>query len=116
VQSMGFNQVGGEIRCHLAADGGHQVIRVSGDVDLSTVEVMRRSLQSLTTAAGERIVLDLREVDFIDSVGISSVVEQDARAAAAGARLELVTNPRVDRVLRLTGLDRRLAVSAAAGA
>jgi anti-sigma B factor antagonist len=106
-----FNRVGGEIRCAYESDGGSSVVSVAGDVDVSTVAVLRRTLQAIATEAGETLVVDLRDVDFIAGVGLSAIVELEAAREAAGeSGLELVVNRRVRRVLGLAGLDRRLSL------
>jgi anti-anti-sigma factor len=50
--------------------------------------------------SSQRVVLDLRQVTFIDSAGVQVIINANVRASAAGRRLVLVRGPsQVDRVL-----------------
>ena len=55
------------------------------------------------------LVLDLRELEFMDSTGLSILVKANQRAADAGRRFGLVKGSRqVQRLLDLTGVAERL--------
>ena len=58
----------------------------------------------------KRIVVDLSDVEFIDSTGLRLIVSADARSRREGRLLELVKGPdRVHRVFRMTLMNERLA-------
>ena len=96
------------------ADGIH--LRVSGEVDL---EVAPRALESILEAGlacepGDRVVLDLQGVTFIDSSGLAMLVEAHRGIAAQGKVLRLgEVSARVQRLVSLTGLDQLFGVEAA---
>jgi anti-sigma B factor antagonist len=74
-------------------------VRVTGELDIATApqlgETLRRAEES-----SQRLVLDLRQVTFMDSAGVHVIVDAGARAGAGGRRLVLVRGPsQVDRVL-----------------
>ena len=53
------------------------------------------------------LVLDLRELTFIDSSGVHAIVDACVRAERARCRVAVIEGaPQVRRVFRLTGLDR----------
>jgi anti-anti-sigma factor len=55
------------------------------------------------------VVLDLREVGFMDTSGLRYVLELNDRAARDGFQLRLVRGPAaVQRVFEVSGLDSRL--------
>jgi anti-anti-sigma factor len=57
----------------------------------------------------ERVVLDLREVSFIDSTGLRAVLEIDSAGRAAGVEFAMVPGPAgVQRIFDLTGTDAAL--------
>lgn len=93
-------------------ENGVRVIAVRGELDLGTVDELRRLLPerfSVTAPA----VIDLSECTFIDSTGLASVFRAYRRAEADGhPGLMLVAAPgsQVRRVLGLTGLDSHLPV------
>jgi anti-sigma B factor antagonist len=89
-------------------DGAPARLTVAGDLDLASAPELERSLSTLQEAA-RPVLLDLREVSFIDSSGLRVILAADARARSTGSRLLLVPGPPgVQRVFQLTLLDRRL--------
>jgi anti-sigma B factor antagonist len=92
-----------EFRCTLR-DGGLDAawVRVAGDLDIATAPQLERTLCEAESRA-RRVVLDLRELTFLDSSGVHAIVDASSRASAAGRRLVLIRGPsQVDRVLALT--------------
>lgn len=87
------------------------VVAVSGEIDLATAEKLRALLRS-PQAEAATVVLDLRQVTFIDSSGLSVVVGHHHRAKADGFRFAVAVGgaPAVERLLDLTGLRGTLAI------
>lgn len=90
------------------ADGDLAVIRVTGEIDLSTSDRLDAELENLMAASdGRQIVLDLRDVGFLDSTGLRTLWTARQRAQSAGSRLVLASpSEPVMRVLRVTKLDK----------
>ena len=66
-------------------------------------------LKDLEQESPQLIVLDLRELTFMDSTGLRVMVSADARARDQARRLAIVQGPEpVHRVFRITGLDDHL--------
>jgi anti-anti-sigma factor len=92
----------------LHADGA-RVLRLTGEFDLAGVEAFDRELHRTPRSGEETVVLDLRELTFIDSSGLRAVLMADREARAAGRHCLIVRGPdRVNRVLELTGVEHRL--------
>ncbi len=85
------------------------VIVLDGEMDLSNSSVAEAALREALEEAPARIVVDMRELSFIDSTGIALLVrllqEDDGTD-----RLRFLPSKseEVSRVLRLTGLDEKL--------
>lgn len=80
------------------------VIRVAGDLDLSTADQLRRTLTA-TIADQPLVVLDLSAVPFLDCVGVGVLVSARSRARAAGGDLRLAAPaPVAARLLDVCGL------------
>ena len=78
-------------------------VRVSGDLDLATVPQLERVLRESQLQA-RLVVVDLREIAFMDSSGMHALVDAGMRARQVGRRLVLLRgSPNVDRVFGLTG-------------
>jgi anti-sigma B factor antagonist len=81
----------------------------AGELDLATAEELEAGLKELEARAPAVVVLDLRELEFMDSTGLRAVIAADARARDRGARLVVVRAPgEVDRVFKLTRMDQHL--------
>ncbi len=88
---------------------GRLVLR--GELDISTAEQLEAQLDTLASAGSERVVLDLRELEFIDSSGVRALVLAARRFNETGRELALIRGvEEVDRVLRLTGVDEQIEV------
>lgn len=90
-----------------ATDKG-QVIEVVGEVDLTTVNMLREPLLSqVSKNPSQNVVVDLRGVDFIDSAGLALLVEARKRLATDGRTLYLIIaqGRQPERVLRLVRFD-----------
>jgi anti-anti-sigma factor len=63
--------------------GRVMVVRVQGEVDVATAPRMGETLNRLL-GRGERVVLDLRHVDFMDLHGLAVLMRATRRARADG--------------------------------
>jgi anti-anti-sigma factor len=88
---------------------GRPAIAIRGELDISGVEELERSLAELESEQPQVLVIDLRGVTFLDSSGLRALLAADRRARRAGRRLALVRGPEpVQRVFEIALLDRRL--------
>jgi anti-sigma B factor antagonist len=86
-------------------------LRLSGELDISTAQLLEDDLRRVETERPELIVLDLRDLAFMDSTGLRLLIMADARAKEEGRRLAIGRgNEMIQRVLHLTRLDERLDV------
>jgi stage II sporulation protein AA (anti-sigma F factor antagonist) len=84
------------------------VVSATGEIDLSTVPALETALIEAQSATST-LILDLHQVTFLDSSGISALVAAHNRANAAGTRLRIISAARaVRRPLELVGLDTML--------
>ena len=96
---------------------GWAVVRIAGEVDVATAPRLREQLVRLITDGQHRIVLDLDEVDLLDSTGLGVLVGVLKRARTVGGDLRLVCNrPAIRRVFEITALDRTMPLSESAEA
>ena len=79
-----------------------------GELDAGEVNGFERKLVRLEQAQPPLLVVDLRDVGFIDSHGLSALLDAEARARGDGRRLMLTRPPdSVMRVFQITLLDQR---------
>ncbi|MFD8478273.1 STAS domain-containing protein [Kitasatospora sp. NPDC059673] len=85
-------------------------VRLTGEIDLDSAPSLGRALATALESHRE-VVLDLSKVTFMDCAGLGALVRARNQADRCGAHLVLRGAGRcVVRLLRLTGLHRRLAV------
>ena len=88
--------------------GSALVVAPRGEIDLATVDQVRDAVER-DRQSGETIVLDLREVGFMDTSGLRYVLELVERAPREGFDVRLVRGPSaVQRVFEVSGLEPRL--------
>ena len=84
---------------------GASVVEVAGEVDAHTAPTVHDAVEA-AIAPGARVIVDLREVSFLDSTGLGVFVTALKHVRDAEATLDLViTSARVLKVFELTGLD-----------
>ena len=82
------------------------VITVSGEIHVSTAPEFQRRLEAAISKGKTAVVLDLSEVEFIDSTGLSVILNGLRRVTRQRGRMALVcTNPTVLRLFEITRLD-----------
>lgn len=83
----------------------HAVVILTGELDVSTAGQLYQELATLTQEGMIHVALDLRALEFIDSTGISVLIAEHKRTAAAGGELIILTPHRnVRRVFEVSGL------------
>ncbi|MEN6355912.1 MAG: STAS domain-containing protein [Armatimonadota bacterium] len=81
------------------------IVRVSGDVELPNVDKLRKAIESAAMASSKGFVIDMSDVHYIDSAGISALVFAYRRVCPSGGRLALViADKNVRRIVTLTHL------------
>lgn len=87
-------------------------VELSGELDIASAgEVEAHLLELEADGAPDRLVIDLREVRFLDSTGLSLLINADRRARDAGRRLTVVSGTGVPRRILLTsGVDRLIEI------
>ncbi len=86
-------------------EGGRPVLALSGELDMATSPSLAQRLSELV-AGGTDVVIDLRELDFIDSSGLGALIAARQQSIDRSASLSLRRPSRtVMRVLSITGLD-----------
>ena len=89
------------------SDTAAQVV-IAGELDICGVPHMDRALRRAERDGGP-VVVDMQELEFLDSSGLQLLLATDLRLRSAGRHLILRgLQPDVRWCLELTGADRRL--------
>jgi anti-anti-sigma factor len=88
---------------------GGIVVRLAGELDLYNADDIRHALTAAIEGGAARIVVDMAEVDFVDSTALGVLIEARSKLGQDGV---LLAAPQLEtrRTLEVSGLDRHLPV------
>lgn len=93
-----------------AGSGAPALISIAGELDLSNSDVVRTRLDEVDPGA-DRVILDMQNLEFIDSTGLSTIVRLGKRVKERGGQLAVVvTKPSIRKLFAITALDKRFAL------
>ncbi|HVM64072.1 MAG TPA: STAS domain-containing protein [Acidimicrobiales bacterium] len=96
---------------HIDLDAGCTVCRPVGELDAFTVSQFRQALAELASSA--RLLIDLSGVPFVDSAGLGALIGGVRRVRELGGDVVVACpRPTLTRLLRTTGFDRIVTVTA----
>ena len=88
---------------------GGVVIHLAGELDLYNADEIRSAIVEAIGAGDRRVVIDMADVEFVDSTALGVLIEARSKIGADGLRLAA---PQLEtrRTLQVSGLDRHLSV------
>ena len=96
VPAFELRVVRSEARLHLAP---------SGELDIATAPQLEQAISAATAEPVSELVLDLRELTFMDSTGLRTLAQANVKAEQSGTALSIWRGPRqIERVLEISGL------------
>lgn len=82
-----------------------RVLKVSGEVDIQTSTILDEHVQRALDEGASFLVVDLGDVTFLDSTGLSVLIAGLKRCQSAGGAMRVSSaRPNVRRVFEVTGL------------
>lgn len=83
------------------------VVKVSGDIDISSSQEVRQYFESLLEENGNKVIINLGEVEYVDSSGLAAFVDILKKMRASGGTLKLSNVPgKVKGLFEITKLDK----------
>ena len=93
-----------QLSLEVRREGDATIVAARGDIDLSTLAKAAAALDG-ARAGARSLILDLREVGFMDTSGLRLVIEEQRRAAATGCRFAVIRgSPRIQRLFEIADL------------
>ena len=89
---------------------GVAIVQLAGELDLYNAPDVRTALQEATADGPERVVVDLSEVEFIDSTALGVLIEARTRLPNRQSFLLAAPGLETRRALEISGLDRHFSV------
>lgn len=82
---------------------GEVVVALTGELDVDSTDALEREIRRLRLAGFDRVVVNLRGLEFIDSTGLRLLISLRNTARREGHELVVVPGPRqVQRIFELT--------------
>jgi len=101
---------------HRILPAGEVVVDIGGDLDIATAEMAVRYVRHVIDCHHGPVIVDLAALGFCDARGLSALVRMAGYAERAGRPFRLASpGPPVVKIMRITGLDRRLLAPPADG-
>lgn len=100
-----------DLICSREMPEGLCVLRLAGEVDLSTVHVIRDAAADSIRAHGPTLRLDLSSVMFMDCAGVAALLAISRCVRARGGTLDIEASRPVSKVIRLARVERVLHVT-----
>ena len=95
-----------ELQVDVVSFGSRGLVTVVGDIDIDSCRRLREKLLQLIDAGATTVVLDLAQMEFVDSTGLDVLVGAHKRLSQRGGELVLRSpRPGTQRVLEITRLD-----------
>ncbi|WP_285189238.1 STAS domain-containing protein [Rhodococcus sp. MEB041] len=102
------------VQVTVARNGSVLIVSVRGDLDLESTPMLTAGLdRALSDDVPSAVIIDLTDVDFLSSTGMTALIDTHRRLGALGAlvALAVVSNgPATTRPLTLVGMDEMLSL------
>jgi anti-anti-sigma factor len=91
-------------------EGAAYTVRLRGELDLAVCETFETALKTALQSDASAVLLDLRDLTFIDSAGLRALLIAVSSSEANGRRLRVAreTSQAVQRTFDVTGIGERL--------
>ena len=84
----------------------YQIFRLTGLLDAFSDATFRKVAVKCVDDGPKNVVLDLSQIDLMDSSGLGAIVQVSKKVTSSEGVLQIVTNPRVTQTLKLVKLDK----------
>lgn len=88
----------------------YQLFRLTGLLDAFSEPTFGKVIGKCLEDGPKHIILDLAQIDFVDSSGLGALVKLAKQAQSSEGSLQIVTNPRVTQTVKLVRLEQFLSL------
>jgi stage II sporulation protein AA (anti-sigma F factor antagonist) len=86
---------------------GRHTLALAGELDMDSANELEEAVREVG-ASGTGLVIDLREVTFMDSTGLRVLIVAATLCEEMGNELRIIPGEDIQRILEISGLDRVL--------
>jgi anti-sigma B factor antagonist len=95
---------------------GHTVVVVAGEIDVYTAPKLRDKISDLVAAGNHTLIIDMENVDFIDSTGLGVLVGGLKKVRAQDGSMSLIcSQDRLLKIFTITGLAKVFSIYSSQG-
>ena len=110
IDTSEFDAIGGGVQDDILTvcveqRGDHDLISAVGEIDIASAPELRAVIADLLDQGRHRLIVDLEQVDFIDSTGLGVLLEAHRRTTGSGALKIVCHTPLCRRLFQISGLD-----------
>ncbi|MEG4029095.1 MULTISPECIES: STAS domain-containing protein [unclassified Microcoleus] len=87
-----------------------QLFRLTGLLDAFSEATFRKVISKCIDDGPKHVILDLSQIDFVDSSGLGALVQLVKKAQTLEGTLQIVSNPRVTQTVKLVRLEKFLSL------
>jgi anti-sigma B factor antagonist len=96
-----------------AERSGANVLTLRGEIDVYTAPQLRQAIVDVVDRGATNLIVDMAQVDFLDSTGLGVLVEGLKRIKAKDGSLSIVaTQGKILKIFDITGLNRAFPIHA----
>ncbi len=88
----------------------YQIFRLTGLMDAFSEGTFGKVVGNYIEKGPKHIILDLSQIDFVDSSGLGALVKLVKKAEQGDGTLQVVSNPRVTQTVKLVRLEKFLSL------
>ena len=86
---------------------GQVALDISGEVDVLTAPLLKDAIIAQVTKGAGQIIINLDDVEYLDSTGLGTLIGALKRTREAKCRLSIAgMNARIRRLFEITGIDK----------
>jgi anti-anti-sigma factor len=101
------------LRIDVRREQDRVILCLHGELDLASAPLLQRELESAEIEATAMVVLDLQELQFIDSTGLRIILSAHERSRERGQEFAVTRgSQQVQRLLTITRVDEHLRIIA----
>jgi anti-sigma B factor antagonist len=100
-----------QLRIEVRREADRVILRLEGELDMANASRLQDAIESAGLEARTMVVLDLQQLEFIDSTGLRIILSARARSQERGQEFAITPgSQQVQRLLSVTGVSEHLRI------
>jgi anti-sigma B factor antagonist len=100
-----------QLRIEVRHETDRVILRLDGELDMANAPRLQDAIESAALDSGTMVVLDLQQLQFIDSTGLRAILSARVRSRERGQELAITPgSQQVQRLLSVTGVSEHLRI------